>query len=352
MKSYRTGVIGLGWMGWLYDVADRRGAPECGLPTMRKTPLMGLPNSHAGAYRFHVKTRLVAGCDPDVERLKGFGKHYGVKALYKDYWDMLEKESLDLVSVCTKTDIRPEVTSAAVKAGVKGVFTEKPMAHSLEEADRMVDVCRKANVKLLVGSISVCHPAFGKARKMIEQEEVGELVSMVTGMQTAQHNTFLYLVGSEVDWVLGNMESPEKAQEDFDSEVTPKSGFMYFKNRVEGAILGLHRPCLDVTLTGTKGFLTFNWSKGFRLWKELDTTGLAELPWPIADQFSVPYTYYGVADLIQCIEEDAEPRVSGRRVRHAMEIEVALRESYRRGQVKVTLPISDRKLRLLYRSFR
>lgn len=356
---YRAGVVGLGWTGWLYDVAERRVAPEqeakTGLPPLRGRSYVGLPNSHAGSYAVHPRTQLVAGCELDQERLSAFGRHYGITALYTDYREMLEKESLDLVSISTTTRIRPEVTIAAAEAGVKGIYTEKPMAFSLEEADAMLAPCGERNVKLVVGAISVNHPAFGKAREYVERGEVGPLVSMVCtpNEALAQHNSFLYLVGSEADWVFGNMENPAKAAEEFDNEITRKTGFLHFRNGVEGAILGLRPSGLSgVTVSGEKGMISFHWTKGFRLWKEVEGAGLAELPWPIAQQYSTPHTYFGVENMVDCIEDGSEPRVSGKRVLHAMEIEIALRESYRRGRVKVSLPLEDRRLRLHYRSFR
>ena len=48
---------------------------------------------------------------------------------------------------------------------------------------------------------------------------------------------------------------------------------------------------------------------------------------------------YGVEDVIRCHEQGGEPRVSGRRVRDAMEIEIGLRESHRAGNMKVALPL-------------
>ena len=54
-----------------------------------------------------------------------------------------------------------------------------------------------------------------------------------------------------------------------------------------------------------------------------------------------------VADLINSIETGEPPKCSGEDARQALEIAIAMRESHRRGGVKVGLPLSDRSVRIL-----
>ncbi|MAT77349.1 hypothetical protein CMK14_19685 [Candidatus Poribacteria bacterium] len=63
---------------------------------------------------------------------------------------MLEKEQLDLVSVCTTAKIRANIVQDTARAGVKAIWAEKPMAISLAEADAMVNVCRENDVVLAI----------------------------------------------------------------------------------------------------------------------------------------------------------------------------------------------------------
>ena len=109
-----------------------------------------------------------------------------------------------------------------------------------------------------------------------------------------------------------------------------------------------------VRITGETGELTFDWQE-LRLWQDVETisgTQRVEVPFPdprLAGSWSV---IYGIDDLIGCIENGGEPRASGRRVRDAMEIETALNESHRRGNVRVDLPLPDRSHGLEYDAFR
>ncbi len=95
-------------------------------------------------------------------------------------------------------------------------------------------------------------------------------------------------------------------------------------------------------ITGETGELTFDWQE-LRLWQDVETisgTQRVEVPFPeprLAGNWSV---IYGIDDLITCMQNGGEPRASGRRVRNAMEIEIALNESHRRGSPHVTLSAS------------
>ena len=65
------------------------------------------------------------------------------KHLYTDAKEMLRQEQPDIVAISTNTKGRADLTCYAVECGAKGIVTEKPMAYTLEEADRMVkSVCR------------------------------------------------------------------------------------------------------------------------------------------------------------------------------------------------------------------
>lgn len=363
MATYRAGIVGLGWMGWLYDVATRpstalgpSGTPA-GLPPLRADrdpPPMahpgkeGLTSTYAGALVAHPQTELVAACEPDEERLAAFGRRYGVTALYADYRHMLEIERLDFVAVATRTDIRPDVTCLAVACGARGVTTEKPMAHTLAEADRMVEVCAQAGVPLSCGAISVNHPAFVRAKALLDGGMLGRILSLETSSAAAQHNGWLYLIDSPAAWVFGVAADEEavRANREFTG-----AGVIQFGSGAPGFL----RPGAPfVRITCERGELTFDWRR-FRLWLDVESPGgtsRVEVPFAEPQLLGEWSPLYGVDDVLQCIERGGEPRVSGRRVRDAMEIEIGLRESHRQGNVKLPLPLANRSLGLVYAWFR
>ena len=54
-----------------------------------------------------------------------------------------------------------------------------------------------------------------------------------------------------------------------------------------------------------------------------------------------------IYDLIHCIETGDTPKCSGEDAREALEIAIATRESHRRGNVRVNLPVEDRRERII-----
>jgi UDP-N-acetyl-2-amino-2-deoxyglucuronate dehydrogenase len=91
---------------------------------------------------------LVAICDVDPAALSEHAEKYQVPA-YPDMQDMLEKEQIDIVSLCTPSGIHPDQTVLAAKARVH-VMTEKPMATRWNDGVRMVRACDEAGVRLFV----------------------------------------------------------------------------------------------------------------------------------------------------------------------------------------------------------
>jgi predicted dehydrogenase len=78
---------------------------------------------------------LVAFCDIVVERAEKAAQDFGTAdaKVYKNYLDLLEDESIDIVHVLTPNVMHSPITVAAFEAG-KHVMCEKPMAHNTEAA--------------------------------------------------------------------------------------------------------------------------------------------------------------------------------------------------------------------------
>lgn len=105
--------------------------------------------NHFGAIEQHNKQiELVAVCDIDPVVLDEHARKYRV-AGYGDMREMLEKENLDLVALCTPSGTHPEQSVLAASRKVH-VMTEKPMATRWKDGIRMVRACDDAGVRLFV----------------------------------------------------------------------------------------------------------------------------------------------------------------------------------------------------------
>jgi predicted dehydrogenase len=99
------------------------------------------------------------------------GQTYGVDA-YEDYRELLARDDVDLVDICTPEFLHVEQTVAAAEAG-KHVHCEKPMASSVAEADAMIAACRGAGVRLMIGHSRRFTPRYIQIKAAIDAGEVG-----------------------------------------------------------------------------------------------------------------------------------------------------------------------------------
>lgn len=86
---------------------------------------------------------------------------------YADYHEMLDHEKLDFVFSVLPTDLHEDVALYALSKGIH-VFSEKPMALTLEGCDRMVAAAQKSQKYLMVGQCLRFHPAYRKLKAFID----------------------------------------------------------------------------------------------------------------------------------------------------------------------------------------
>ncbi len=91
---------------------------------------------------------VVAVADPDPSAREK-AKEAGVPQVYEDYRDIICDASVEVVDLCTQPTMREEVIRAAADAG-KHVITEKPLAVTLDECLRMIEIADSAGIKLAV----------------------------------------------------------------------------------------------------------------------------------------------------------------------------------------------------------
>lgn len=108
--------------------------------------------SHLDAYKKNPHVKLAALSDLNRDLLKERGEAYGVEHLYTDYREMLKKEKLDAVSVCTWNSEHAPCTLAALEAGCH-VLCEKPMAMNAQEAEAMQKAAEAAGKLLMIGFV-------------------------------------------------------------------------------------------------------------------------------------------------------------------------------------------------------
>jgi predicted dehydrogenase len=98
----------------------------------------------------------------------------GIKKVYKDYREMLEKEELDIVIFCPENSRHLEVAEAIAEKKIH-MITEKPMAASLSEALKMAKSAWKNNVKLIINWPTTWSASIRKTKELIDAREIGDV---------------------------------------------------------------------------------------------------------------------------------------------------------------------------------
>ena len=102
-------------------------------------------------------------------------KKWAVPQVYTDYREMLEMSDLDVVSVCTPNYTHHQVTIDAAEAG-KHVIVEKPLATKIEDAQEMIDTCRRKGVLLMYAEDWCFCPALKRAEALVEEGGIGRVL--------------------------------------------------------------------------------------------------------------------------------------------------------------------------------
>jgi predicted dehydrogenase len=128
---------------------------------------------------FHCKTltalpaaALVAVCDQNRERLLEMQTQFGLAKAYADYHQLIADPEIDAVTVATPDFAHAEIVLAAIAAG-KPVMSEKPLAMTLVEAERIAAAVARSGVKVMVDFHNRVNPAVHALREAIRAGEIG-----------------------------------------------------------------------------------------------------------------------------------------------------------------------------------
>ncbi|SHF67879.1 Predicted dehydrogenase [Caldanaerobius fijiensis DSM 17918] len=149
---------------------------------------------HAYSIKLLDNAEIVAVCDIKEDRAKQKAEELGCK-YYLDYKEMIDKENLDVVHICTPHYLHPPICIYAANKGVN-VLTEKPMSIKLEDADAMIKACDDNNVTLGVIFQNRYNAGSQLIKKTLESGELGKIISgkaMVTWKRTDEYY-------SQSDW--------------------------------------------------------------------------------------------------------------------------------------------------------
>ncbi|MBI2191229.1 MAG: Gfo/Idh/MocA family oxidoreductase [Planctomycetes bacterium] len=337
----RVGIIGCGRMA--SSIEDEvQGKQRGGLV---------LPYCHAGAYARVEETEMVAACDVMEDKLQVFLKRWSVPRGYADFRELIDKERPDILSITTRPEQRAEVMVYAAEHGVKGMYAEKPLCCSLEEADAIRAAFERHGVFLEFGPMRRNWAVFRQARQIAASGELGGLRSAVgfAGNSIGGHflDTLLYLLGDpEPVSIRGTLDTLHPAEGD-------SSKLRFVKDTgILSALVEFHTGTpLHVAGTGKNGEYEVVCEKGIlRIQNDGECLSVRRQDGrnPAYDPLPVqPVTHWSgterkVRELVESIRT-GRPGVSNLRATLlGTEIGFGLYESHLQGGVAVKPPIPNR----------
>lgn len=147
MKKMRAGIVGVGFIGAAHIEALRR---------------LG-----------YVDVAAIA--DPSGGQAKADSLY--VPKGYTDYKEMIDKENLDAVHICTPNNLHYEIAMYAMDKGA-AVICEKPMTVTLEEARELRDRAREKGIVNCVNFTLRMYPQVMQMKEMVQKGDIGRIYSV------------------------------------------------------------------------------------------------------------------------------------------------------------------------------
>jgi predicted dehydrogenase len=355
--KYRVAIIGTGRMG---------GFIEDELPVNQ----FWKPYSHFCAYEAIEETEVIAVANRGEERLKRFSERFNISNTYLDYREMIEKEKPDIVSVTTPSFARAEPIIFCAENGVKGIYSEKGLCASLEEADRIAEACRKNNVAFNWGAMRRHHDGYIRMAEAIAAGDIGEprYVSIYTLTDLIKHHPHTLdlvsmLIGDPKPvWVEGTFLEPGSEEQKgtrqyptFDPQgnrFLPPEGqeiadplVGLFRVRYGNGAEGVFFPAgsYDVEVIGTEG-KAHAWESGgiYRIRRARGKATTIEET--IIQPTGESPTVQTVRGIINELKTGERTTANIDVTMQAVEIQFGLAHSHLQGGARVNLPVEDRSL--------
>src|SRR5271170_3061459 len=308
------------------------------------------------------KSRLVAFVSGHPDKAKKLAVRYGVNLKniynYQNYDSIKDNPEVDIIYVVLPNSMHAEYTIRGFQAG-KNVLTEKPMACTPAECQKMIDAGRAADKKLMVAYRCRYEPYNQEAIRIARSGELGptQVILADTGFYATDPdqwrlkkdmagggsmmdigiyalNASRYLSGeepTEVNAMIYNTANDprfKEVEETVNFQLRFPSGVMANCTSSYG-----YYPTSHYRVIGTKGWLQMDpatWYSGLRM-KIGNKDGILEKELPVRDHFAMEMDH-----LSQCVMENKEPLTPGEEGLRDIKLIMAIYESAATGKaVKV-----------------
>ena len=243
---YRVGIVGLGNIAYAYA-----------------KPEDPYPYCHAGGARQSDRVEVVAAADLDAERREEFDSQWGPVRLYDDGQKMFGSEELDIIAVCVRGPLHERITLAAIEAGPRVVFQEKPAGCSLAEVDNVHRAATEKGVLVVMSHSRHWGPHVIRMAELIREGLIGDVQSVVgfcgggpLSFSVHEIDMICQFAGYDPVSVTGTTLPAEgDVPEGYEPEPKVHGAFIRYANGVIGHHVGHKGPSgsFYVDVYGTKG---------------------------------------------------------------------------------------------------
>ena len=288
---------------------------------------------HARVYSQIEDANLMAVSDLMKGKADEVSNEYNTKG-FIDYMDILKMPEIDAVSVCVPTTHHFNVVMDAIEHG-KHVLVEKPIAFTLREAEAMVKAAKDEGVKLATGHVERFNPAVGKAKELIKDNTIGEVVS-ASAKRVGPFPPRIKDVGVIIDLAIHDVDIMFHL---FDSPVSRIYANM--GSRLEKCEYEDHAEIMSSFKNGIIGMLEVNWLTPYKK-RKLEVTGVDGII--SIDYIDQSVNVYGkstqnvdipykeplkeeLSSFLSAVENDEDPKITGEDGIYALKVVTAAMKS-------------------------
>ncbi|MBC63618.1 MAG: hypothetical protein CL746_04770 [Chloroflexi bacterium] len=314
-----------------------------------------IANAHLEGYSKLSKIEIKAVVDTNRAAREMYMKEYQILNGYENLESMLSEMNPDIVSICVWHKLHDVMTEKIANyPSVKGIICEKPMAIGLGNAEKMIEVCKKNNVKLIISHQRRFTPGWMKAKDVIQSGLIGvpirgeiRVKDGLLNWGTHSIDGVRFVLGEpEAQWVFGALErSTNKFERDTAIEDCCM-GLVQFEDNlqffIQSDLLDNNCDAGRFTIIGTNGMIYIEETK-IRLFND-SSNGWKNIKLDLdKDDKAIGGNTNAmqVEELIEWIEKDKESRSSARIAIKTQEIMMAIYESARKNKV-IKLPLKEK----------
>ena len=294
---------------------------------------------------------LAVVADVDAGARARAQEDYGVDVV-SDVEEMLQTTDVDLVDICVPTYLHEQVMVKAME-GNKHIFCEKPLARSLEEGRRLVDLSSNYAQKIGIGHVVRFTPAYVGIRQSVEGGEIGQAGVVRTFRGGSQFpvgwrdwfadvdlsgGVILDLAIHDLDfcrWLFGDVKRvyAKTSRERTDAHLEHAMIVLRFKSgviaHIEGSWTNLEGQFYTtIEIAGKNGLISYDS-------RETNPITIRTVPEQNVHVGAVAVDPYvlELQDMVQAILEDRPPLVSVADAFGTLQVALAALDSARTGQV-------------------